>query len=87
MTPASPRSPAPRPPPPHRLHPRPQSQAASNSVSNGNSSSSMAEVSHLEAAFERITVQDENRENADEREPVASYYKAKVRRLPFALKT
>jgi hypothetical protein len=70
MTPASPRSPAPRPPPPHRLHPRPQSQAAS----------SMAEVSHLEAAFERITVQDENRENADEREPVASYYKAKVRR-------
>lgn len=77
MTPASPRSPAPRPPPPHRLHPRPQSQAASNS------SSSMAEVSHLEAAFERITVQDENRENADEREPVASYYKAKVRRPPL----
>lgn len=38
----------------------------------------MAEVSHLEAAFERITVQDENRENADEREPVASYYKAKA---------
>lgn len=85
MTPASPRSPAPRPPPPHRLHPRPQSQAASNSISTSNGS--MAEVSHLEAAFERITVQDENRENADEREPVASYYKAKVRRLPFALKT
>lgn len=38
--------------------------------------SSMAEVSHLEAAFERITVNDENG-NAEEQ--VASYHKAKVR--------
>lgn len=36
----------------------------------------MAEVSHLEAAFERITVNDEN---SDRDEPVASY-KQKVRR-------
>jgi hypothetical protein len=37
----------------------------------------MAEVSHLEAAFERITVNDENHDDQ-----VASYHKSKVAR-PF----
>lgn len=39
----------------------------------------MAEVSHLEAAFERITVNDENNG-----EQVASYHKSKVARLFLA---
>ena len=39
----------------------------------------MAEVSHLEAAFERITVNDEN--NDDQ---VASYHKSKVAPLRIA---
>lgn len=42
----------------------------------------MAEVSHLEAAFERITVQDENRDSDEREPPVPSYYKTKVRRPP-----
>jgi aurora kinase len=41
----------------------------------------MAEVSHLEAAFERITVNDENDEQAV---TTATYHKAKVDSAPTA---